>query len=129
MATELMEKGAGASSTEDYVADPDAEPGADGKYALHWATIRKDANLVEKLLKQANVQKRDELQEESPLFLAVREWKPDDQIFNLLFQKAKKMNVLPQMQRKVRFLYMLVTDCIVSMYYTIYGMDFLLNYS
>ena len=70
-------------------ADPNAEPGADGKYALHWATVRQDTKLVERLLLgRADVSKVDDVLGESPLFLAIRNGQRGIKVFNMLLEKA-----------------------------------------
>ena len=82
-------------------ADPNAEPGADGKYALHWATITQDTKLVKRLLLgKADVRKGDDELGESPLFLALPLGQGQGMdIFNTLLKEAT-MDVL-QMHRKV----------------------------
>ena len=86
MADDLLKRG----------ADPNAVPGADGKYALHWATIRKDTKLVERLLLgKADVSKGDDELGESPLFLALR----DGEGMDILDMLLKKTTNIPLIKR------------------------------
>ena len=79
-------------------ADPNAEPGVDGKYALHWATVRQDTKLVERLfLDRADVSKGDDGLGESPLFLALRDREGVD-ILDMLLEKTTN---IPLIKRNV----------------------------
>ena len=75
-------------------ADPNAEPGADGKYALHWATVRQDTKLVERLLLgRADVSKVDDVLGESPLFLAIRNGQRGIEAFNMLLEASNGLQI------------------------------------
>ena len=82
-------------------ANPNAVPGADGKYALHWATIRQDTKLAKRLLLgKADVSKGDELGE-SPLFLALRDGEGID-ILDMLLEKT--INIPPIKRNVCKFI-------------------------
>ena len=83
-------------------ADPNAEPGADGKYALHWATIRQDTKLAKRLLLgKADVSKGDDELGESPLFLALRDRSREGPGVDILDMLLEKTTNIPPIKRNV----------------------------